>query len=68
MVEKLTPTRPDITIRPAADGEFYVVDGRDRVWDGEEWRGFGAAEKYASYSAAMAGRRAAIAKASGVDR
>lgn len=62
---KHTTGRPDITIQHAPGGRFFVRDEEWRVWDGADWRAFGAAEDYPTYPLALKARRAAIAKAEG---
>ena len=47
-------------IQHTAFGQFFIYDDNNRVWDGSDWRGFGAAEMYLSYAAAFKARRGAL--------
>lgn len=50
---------------PTAAGEFFISSRRGDVWDGENWRGFGAARVYRTFMGAwkmLPIARAAMAK------
>lgn len=50
-----------LIIGPTRQATFFIADAQDRVWDGAQWRGFGAAEHYPTYRDAFKAHRLARA-------
>lgn len=38
---------------PTVKGTFFIRDSENRIWDGKEWRGFGAAAEFYEFKDAL---------------
>jgi hypothetical protein len=47
-------TRDQLLIEgPTVRGTFFIRDESGRIWDGQEWRGFGHAAEFQTFRAAL---------------